>query len=63
MTPKPVHSAQFGYFLLKAVSTSAQPGADKALYDQADQQGSRQAVQTYFQNLLKTATITNYFTP
>ena len=63
VTPTPVHSAQFGYFLLKCVSTSEQPGADAALYDQADQQSSAQAVQTYFQTLLKNATITNYFTP
>ena len=63
MTSKPVYSAQFGYFLLKCVSTSEQPGADAALYDQADQQSSAQAVQSYFQTLLKNAAITNYFTP
>ncbi|MBV9850179.1 MAG: peptidylprolyl isomerase [Armatimonadetes bacterium] len=64
VTPTPVHSAQFGYFLLKAVSTSeSATGPEKALYAQADQQQSRQQVQTYLQTLLKSAKITNYFTP
>ena len=63
VTATPVHSTQFGYFLLKCVSTSEQPGPDRALYDQANQQNSSQQVQAYFQTLLKTAKITNYFTP
>ena len=63
VTATPVHSAQFGYFLLKAVSTSEAPGADKALYAQAEQQQSGALTQPYLQGLLKRAKITNYFTP
>ncbi len=63
VTATPVYSAQFGYFLLRAVSTSEHPGADQAMYAPAEEQDARAAAQTYLEGLLKAAKITNYYVP
>ena len=63
VTATPVYSPAFGYFLLKAVSTSEHPGADQAMYAQSQAQDSRASAQTFLESLLKTAKITNYYVP
>jgi parvulin-like peptidyl-prolyl isomerase len=63
VTTTPVYSPDFGYFLLKAVSTSEHPGADSSKYDAAEMSDGRLAAQDYLNTLLKSATIKNYYMP
>lgn len=68
VTPTPVKAPQFGYFLIKAVSTSADPLATdaaeyKAQLDAAQQSQSQEALQGYLQNLRSKAKVTSYLIP
>jgi foldase protein PrsA len=66
---QPIYSPQFGYFLLKCVSTSEDPinvetkMSDQTLYDPVEQQLAQEAAQQYFQTILKSAKIVNYMMP
>lgn len=69
ITPNPVYSPSFGYFLIEAVSTSDHPmnvvtkKSDELLYFKAEQADARTAAQAYVKTLLTNAKITNYFMP
>jgi parvulin-like peptidyl-prolyl isomerase len=69
VTPTPVKAPEFGYFLIKAVSTSTDPlnAAEKVQYqtriDAARQAQSASALPTYLQGLRQKAKVTIYDTP
>ena len=69
ITPTPVYSPKFGYFLIEAVSTSEHPmnvvtkKSDEVLYFKVEQADARNAAQAYLRTLLQNAKITSYFMP
>ena len=69
VTATPVHAPEFGYFLIKAVSTSTDPldASDKAAYATAiaatRQTQLQQALPSYLTNLRQRAKVLDYETP
>lgn len=69
VTPTPVKAPEFGYFLIKAVSTSSDPldASEKAEYaaqmDTAQQSQLQEALPGYLQALRSKAKVTSYLIP